>query len=257
MLLVALPRSLTPVLPALLGRLRHLFDLTARPDVIAEHLAADPLLADSVARTPGLRVPGAFDGFEFAVRAILGQQVTVRAATTLAGRLSARFGDPIDTPDENLTTLSPTPTRLAETDPVEIASLGIIRTRAEAIVHLARAITAGRITLEPGADPDSVVGELEALPGIGAWTAQYIAMRALRYPDAFPSQDIALRNRLGGVTPREAQRRAEAWRPWRSYALLHLWRSVASTPKALLAGIGEQRRNCALDARSEPSTAVR
>lgn len=239
MLLVALPRSLTPVLPALLGRLRHLFDLTARPDVIAEHLAADPLLADSVARTPGLRVPGAFDGFEFAVRAILGQQVTVRAATTLAGRLSARFGDPIDTPDENLTTLSPTPTRLAETDPVEIASLGIIRTRAEAIVHLARAITAGRITLEPGADPDSVVGELEALPGIGAWTAQYIAMRALRYPDAFPSQDIALRNRLGGVTPREAQRRAEAWRPWRSYALLHLWRSVASTPQSV---VGRNRR---------------
>ena len=227
-LLVELPRSLTPALPALLGRLRHLFDLSARPDVIAAHLAQDPLLAPAVARNPGLRVPGAFDGFELVVRAILGQQITVRAATTLAGRLAQAFGEPIATPYEELSRLGPAPERLAEASVDELGALGIIRTRARSITAVAHEVAAGRLRLEPGVEPDEALARLEALPGIGPWTAQYIGMRALRWPDAFPSQDIALRNRLGGVTARQAESLSRPWRPWRSYALLHLWQSATS-----------------------------
>ena len=186
-LLVELPRSLTPVLPALLGRLRHLFDLTARPDVIAAHLSADPLLANAVSLNPGLRVPGAFDGFELTVRAILGQQITVRAATTLAARLSERFGEPIVTPDESLTRLSPRAERLADAAPGEIAELGIIRTRAEALVAGRARDRVGTPQARAGHRAGGVIAQLKALAGIGDWTAQYIAMRALRFPDAFPA----------------------------------------------------------------------
>jgi AraC family transcriptional regulator, regulatory protein of adaptative response / DNA-3-methyladenine glycosylase II len=222
-LLVELTHSLTPVLPALLGRLRHLFDLSARPDVIATQLAQDPLLADTIARTPGLRVPGAFDGFELAVRAILGQQITVKAATTLAGRFAVAFGDTIDTPHPALTRLSPTPRRIAAAKPEELAALGIIETRARSIIALAEEMERGRLRLEAGAPPGATIEQLVALPGIGAWTAQYIAMRALRWPDAFPKEDIALRNALGGVTAARAEELSQPWRPWRSYATLHLW----------------------------------
>ena len=222
-LLVEIAPALTPVLPALLGRLRHVFDLSARPDVIAAHLARDPLLADAVARNPGLRVPGAFDGFELAVRAILGQQVTVRGATTLAGRFVTAFGEPIATPHAELSRLCPTPERIAEATVDEIASLGIIQSRARSIIALAREIASGRLTLEAGAQPDSTIAQLGALPGIGAWTAHYIAMRALRWPDAFPKEDVAMRKHLGGVTATRAEELSQAWRPWRSYATLHLW----------------------------------
>jgi AraC family transcriptional regulator, regulatory protein of adaptative response / DNA-3-methyladenine glycosylase II len=225
-LVVQLSQALTPVLPALLGRLRHLFDLDARPDVIDAYLGADKRLARVVAANPGLRVPGAFDGFELAVRAILGQQVTVKGATTLAGRFAAALGDTIGTPHHGLTRLAPTVRRVAAADPSDIAAQGIIRKRAEAIVHLAREISEGRLVLEPGGDPDATIGSLTALPGIGSWTAHYIAMRALRWPDAFPKEDIVLRKRLGGATPAEADARSQAWRPWRSYATLHLWQDA-------------------------------
>ena len=225
-LLVELTHSLTPVLPALLGRLRHLFDLSARPDVIDAQLATDPLLAGAVARHPGLRVPGAFDGFELAVRAILGQQVTVKAATTIAGRFAAAFGDATRTPHAALTHLSPSSARVAAATVDDVASLGIIRTRARSIIALAQEIESGGLVLEPGAPPEPTIAQLVALPGIGAWTAQYIAMRALRWPDALPKEDIALRNALGGVTAARAEEMSQAWRPWRSYALLHLWRET-------------------------------
>ena len=224
---VELTHALTPVLPALLGRLRHLFDLSARPDLIAAHLARDPLLAGAVTRNPGLRVPGAFDGFELAVRAILGQQVSVKAATTLAGRFADALGEPIATPRAELGRLSPTPERVAAATEEEIASLGVVRTRARSIITLAAEIASGRLTLEAGARADATIAQLVALPGIGAWTAHYIAMRALRWPDAFPKEDVVLRKQLGGVTAARADARSQGWRPWRSYATLHLWQGVA------------------------------
>lgn len=225
-LLVELTHSLMPVLPALLGRLRHLFDLTARPDIIAAHLARDASLCDAVARNPGLRVPGAFDGFELATRAILGQQITVKAATTLAGRFVEAFGEKLDTPHEGLSRLSPTPQRIGAASADAMAALGIIQTRARSIIALAREIASGRLKLEAGADPERTIGHLVALPGIGAWTAHYIAMRALRWPDAFPKEDVVLRKNLGGVTPARAEELSRAWRPWRSYATLHLWQGA-------------------------------
>ncbi|MEP6768773.1 MAG: DNA-3-methyladenine glycosylase 2 [Acidobacteriota bacterium] len=223
--LVELPHSLTPVLPVLLGRLRHVFDLTARPDVIAAHLVRDPLLAASVSENPGLRVPGAFEGFELGVRAILGQQITVKGARTLAGRFVQAFGDPIVTADAALDRLSPTPQRVAAAPVDQVAALGIVRTRARSLIALAEEVASGRLKLDPGADPDLTMRQLAALPGIGAWTANYIAMRALRWPDAFPKEDIVLRQRLGGVTAARAEEISARWRPWRAYATLHLWRS--------------------------------
>ena len=224
-LLVEFPHALTPVLPVLLGRLRYLFDLSARPDVIAAHLKRDARLSNLVKRHPGLRVPGAFEGFELAVRAVLGQQVTVKAATTIAGRLVQAFGEPIETPHEGLTHLTPPPARVSAASVEEIASLGIVRSRAQSILALAQAAEAGTLLLDPGASPEAALAALVALPGIGAWTAHYIAMRALRWPDAFPKEDLVVRKRLGGVTAARAEAMAEAWRPWRSYAALYLWRA--------------------------------
>jgi AraC family transcriptional regulator of adaptative response / DNA-3-methyladenine glycosylase II len=231
-LVVELAPTLTPVLPDVLARLRHLFDLSARPDVIAAHLAQDPLLADAVARAPGLRVPGAFDGFELAVRAVLGQQVSVAAAATLAGRFAAAFGAPVATPHAALDRLTPTPARVAAASADEVAALGVVRARAAAVVALAGEVAAGRLTLDAGDRPDDAVARLCALPGVGPWTAQYVAMRALRWPDAFPKEDLVVRRRLGGATPAAAEARSRAWRPWRAYATLHLWRAPGATPDA-------------------------
>ena len=226
-LLIRFTHSLTPVLPALLGRLRDLFDLAARPDLINARLGADRRPAKLIAKTPGLRVPGAFDGFELAVRAILGQQVTVKAATTLACRFVETFGERIKTMIPELTRLSPTAERVARVRAGDIAQLGIVRARAEAIVAVARACREGTIDLQPGARPEVVIEQLAALPGLGPWTAHYIAMRALRWPDAFPKEDIALRKNLGGLSARAAEEMSQAWRPWRSYAVLHIWRDHA------------------------------
>ncbi len=222
-LLVELTHTLTPALPALLGRLRNLFDLSARPDVVGAHLSRDPRLARSVRAFPGLRVPGAFDGFELAVRAILGQQVTVKAATTLAARFAQRFGDGDATPHAGLDRFAPTAARVARARPAELARLGILGSRARAIVALARACDAGSIDLGAGADPAATIARLQDLPGVGAWTAEYIAMRALRWPDAFPRGDVVLRRKLGGASPARAEELSRPWQPWRSYATLYLW----------------------------------
>lgn len=215
--------SLVEATDALLSKLRHLFDLDARPDIVTAHFANDALLGDAIRRRPGLRVPGAFDGFELATRAILGQQITVKAATTIAGRFAVAFGEAIDTPHAELTHLSPTAARIASASVDDIAKLGIIQTRARSIISIAQEMLSGRLALEPGGPVDATIAQLVALPGIGPWTAHYIAMRALRWPDAFPPGDIALRNALGGVTARRAEELSLPWRPWRSYALLHLW----------------------------------
>lgn len=224
-LLVTFTNSLTPALATLLGRLRDLFDLAARPDVIAKHLQKDTRLKAAVQKNPGLRVPGAFDGFEMAVRAILGQQITVKAATTLACRFAEAFGEKIATPFPELTRLSPLPDRVAKATVDDIASLGIVSARAKCIICLAKAFTCGDLRLEAGANPEKAITQLVTLPGIGQWTAHYIAMRALRWPDAFPKEDIVVRKSLGGVTAKQAEQLSQVWRPWRSYAVMHLWKT--------------------------------
>ena len=221
---VALP--LAGSLMEVRARLRALFDLDARPRAIAAHLARDARLAPSIARSPGLRVPGAFDGFETAVRAVLGQQVSVAAATTLAGRFAARFGQRVRTPYPALVTAFPEAARVAAADAREIARVGLPAARAASVRLLAAALAAGRLRLEPGADPESSMAALVEIPGIGPWTAQYLAMRSLAWPDAFPSGDLGIRRALGGAPASDAERLSESWRPWRAYAALHLWRTL-------------------------------
>ena len=225
-LMLQFSQSLSPVLPALLNRVRDLFDLNARPEIIGRHLAKDKLLRPGVKANPGIRVPGAFNGFEMGVRAILGQQVTVKSATTVGCRFALRFGEPIVTPFPELNRLTPMSERVAKAGISQIASLGIIRTRCKSILSLARAEVSGELSLEPGNDhhdPERMIERLAELPGIGHWTANYIAMRALCWPDAFAKEDIALRNNLGGVTAKRAEEMSQAWRPWRSYAMMHIW----------------------------------
>jgi AraC family transcriptional regulator, regulatory protein of adaptative response / DNA-3-methyladenine glycosylase II len=228
-LAVELATALMPALPEVLGRLKNLFDLRARPDVIGAQLAADLRMSSVVGRCPGLRVPGAFDGFELAVRAVLGQRVSVRAATTLAGRLADRFGEPIETPYPGLNRLSPDPARLADAEESELRALGIVATRVSAVRALSQAVTRREIDLEPGLEPEITTGLLKTLPGIGEWTAQYIAMRALRWPDAFPAADLILLRASGETSARQLLAAAEAWRPWRAYAAMYLWESQYKT----------------------------
>jgi AraC family transcriptional regulator of adaptative response / DNA-3-methyladenine glycosylase II len=211
----------------LIARVRRLFDLDAEPEAITGVLARDKRLAPSIRARPGLRVPGAIDGFELAVRAVLGQQVSVRAATTLAGRLTAAFGEPAP-PDSHdgsrLDRLPVTADRLAAVSPDDVAAVGMPLSRARTVVELARAAAGGTLDLRPGADPDATITRLIELPGIGPWTAQYIAMRALHWPDAFPATDLVIRRVLGN----DAARASERWRPWRAYAAMHLWAGPAT-----------------------------
>lgn len=224
-LLLELSHGLTTVLPALLNRVRDLFDLNARPDVIAKQLRKDKRLAPMIKANPGQRVPGAFNGFELGLRAILGQQVTVKAATTLACRFAEQFGEPIQTPFPELDRLTPNPARVARASIDDVARLGVVSARAKSIIALARAHASGELSLDGGVhhNPDETIARLAELPGVGQWTAHYMAMRALRWPDAFPKEDIAVRNNLGGVTAKQAEELSQAWRPWRSYAVLHIW----------------------------------
>ncbi|MCY1059728.1 AlkA N-terminal domain-containing protein [Nannocystis sp. SCPEA4] len=220
--------SLAPHLMPIVARLRGLFDLDAHPDTIAAHLRRDPVLRDSVDARPGLRVPGAFDGFELAARAVLGQQVSVRAATTLCARLVARFGRPVPKLLPGLTAVFPAPDVLARADLADVRAIGLPEQRARTLITLAGAVADGRVDLSIGADPDRAVAALESLPGIGPWTAQYVAMRALRWPDGFPGGDLVVRRALNVTTTRAAEARTAAWRPWRAYGVLHLWRAASS-----------------------------
>ncbi len=225
-LVVDLATALALALPSILARLRSLFDLDARPDVIAGHLASDPLLAASLERHRGLRVPGAFDSFELGLRALLGQQVSVRGASTLAGRFAHRFGEVIETPLACLNRVTPTAESLAAARTTTLAGLGLPKARAESLRNLARAVVRREIDLEAGVDPPAVVAELVKLPGIGPWTAEYIAMRALRWPDAFPAGDLGLLKASRLKSARALEHAAEPWRPWRAYAAMHLWESL-------------------------------
>lgn len=217
---VSVSASLAGVLPLVLARVKLLFDVACRPDEISA------ALGELAAAHPGLRLPGAIDGFEVAVRAILGQQVTVRAATTLARRFVEALGEPFASPDPALAFLFPRVEAIAALDPARIAALGIIASRARAIVALAQAIASGSLVLDPSAEVHETIARLEQLPGLGPWSAQYIAMRALAWPDAFPHPDVAVMKALGESRAREAAAMAEAWRPWRAYAVLHLWKRL-------------------------------
>lgn len=207
----------------LVERVRRLFDLDADPREIAAQLARSPALHARVAAAPGLRVPGAWDPFEIAVRAVIGQQISVRAATTLIGRLVAAFGARIDAGD-GLTHLFPRADVLADAD---VAAIGLPRARAATVRALAAAVAHGEPVLDAAPGYETVIERLCAIPGVGPWTAQYIAMRGLGEPDAFPAGDLGVRKALGnGAGPLASgavERLAEAWRPWRAYAVMHLW----------------------------------
>ena len=220
-------------LPLAIRLCRRLFDLDAAPSLIDPHLSSDPLLRDVVAALPGRRSPGAIDGAEIVVRAIVGQQVSVVGARTILGRLATAHGEPLPAaivavvglgaPDP-VDRLFPAAGVLAELDPT---GLPMPRSRAEALVTAMSRISDGSLSVGPDTDPAEVKAGLLAVPGIGPWTASYVAMRALGDPDVFLATDVAVKRALtkAGVEadPRSAARRAERWRPWRSYALHHLW----------------------------------
>ena len=216
--------SLRPVLPALLARVRSMLDLDADP------LAINSLLHASFPQGDGLRVPGSLDGFELAVRAVLGQQITVAAARTLTTRLVQAYGEPIETPIDGLNRLFPRVAALANASPDALGRLGIVKQRQAAIQALAGAVLTQGLQLHPGADVEATMSALKALPGIGDWTAQYIAMRALRWPDAFPAGDVALQRALGlqdcKHPAKEAELKSKAWQPWRSYAVIRAWQEL-------------------------------
>jgi len=221
--------SLTPVIGAIIGRVKHLFDLGAAPDSVRAVLRQDEILAATVKRLPGLRVAGAFDGFELAVRTVLGQQVSVKGASTIAGRWAQAFGEPIATPYPQLNRLAPTADRMAGVGAEQIAALGMVGARARCLVGLAQAVSQRKIVLAFASNVEEQIESLMSLPGIGHWTANYIAMRALHWPDAFPTGDLVLM-RAAGANQKQLQRRSEAWRPWRAYAAHYLWQSSGVVP---------------------------
>jgi len=226
---VEMSPSLAPVIATVIARVKRLFDLAAVPGAVSDLLLPDPLLAKTVRRIPGLRVAGAFDGFELAVRAILGQQVSVKSATTLAGRWAQAFGAPIATPYAELNRLTPTAQQMACVSIDDICALGIVGARGRCLSLLAAAFLDRKIVLTFAANVEEQIEALMSLPGIGPWTAQYIAMRALHWPDAFPSGDLMLQ-RAASSTQKQLQRLAEAWRPWRAYATHYLWQSLGANP---------------------------
>lgn len=219
-------------LPAATERMRRLFDLDADPLWIEEGLGRDSLLGPLVAAMPGLRVPGTVEGEELALRAVLGQQVSVAGARTLAGRLAHAYGEPLERPRGPLTHAFPTAARIAALDP---SALAMPRARAEALVRIATVLAQRKVVLDPAADRDAVERELLALRGIGPWTVQYIRMRALGDPDAFLPSDLGVRRSLEALgrpgDPKAAQAISERWRPWRAYAVQYLWASLGLRPE--------------------------
>jgi DNA-3-methyladenine glycosylase II len=224
---------------AFAARIAAMFDLGADPHAIGTQLARDPWFAPLVDAAPGLRVPGAWSGFELAVRAIVGQQVSVKAATTIVGRLVERAGERVAAGDSAPAWRFPTPDALAA---VDIARIGMPGKRAAALTGMARAVAVGDVPLDPAhADLATLRETWLALPGIGPWTVEYLAMRAWRDPDAWPASDLVLMQSIAARDPlldrlAGQRRRSEAWRPWRAYAALHLWNDVADRAGAARGG---------------------
>ena len=214
---------------AVVERVRRMFDLTADPEAIEAQLGVDRRLRRLMKAYPGVRMPGAWDGFELAVRAILGQQVSVRAATTIAGRIATTYGAAVDT-HLGVERLFPDPERLADA-PLE--ATGVMPARAATIRRLARAVRDKTVRLSPDCDSAAVEAALTTLQGIGPWTASYVAMRALGEPDAFPCGDLVLRRMTGDSTSRALDQRSQAWRPWRAYAVILLWHAAAQQAREL------------------------
>lgn len=223
---LTLSTSLMPVLTPLLARVRSLFDLDAHPQAIAQHLQTSVFLRPMIEQVPGLRVPGALDGFELALRVVLGQQITVKAATTVFGRFASRFGDPAVTPCAALKFYAPTAERVAEASLQQLIDLGLTTRRAETVQRLAVACASGTLRLEPGVNVQETMTRLQEIPGIGPWSAQYIAIRGLRWPDGFPYSDLVLMKLMGQNKPAAMLAASEPWRPWRAYACMHLWNSL-------------------------------
>jgi AraC family transcriptional regulator of adaptative response / DNA-3-methyladenine glycosylase II len=221
----ALSVDLSPELgrsiPSVLMRVRRLFDLGAEPERISRRLGK------IAAKCPGLRLPGAFDGYEVAIRAVLGQQISVKAATTIAGRFALAFGEPVQMPFPDLYLLMPTAQRVAKSSAAALMSIGVTAARARTLLGVSQAMAKAPNLLEPGADVEAAMARIKALPGIGEWTAQYLAMRAFSWPDAFPATDLGIRKALKLEDERRIVAHAEIWRPWRGYAAMHLWRSLA------------------------------
>jgi AraC family transcriptional regulator, regulatory protein of adaptative response / DNA-3-methyladenine glycosylase II len=209
------------VVPAVVARVRRMFDVAFDTSLLAACVAGDPLLGPRLAARPGIRLPRAWDPFELAVRAVLGQQVSVRAATTLASRIASTYGTPVDDGDL-LTRLFPRPDQLRDA-PLE--SLGVMPARARTVRALASAVQDGGVTLDTAGDGHATAAALMALPGIGPWTAAYIAMRGFGEADAFPSGDLVLQRAAGGCTARALEAQSQAWRPWRAYAVMLLWQA--------------------------------
>lgn len=227
-------RLVVEVSPSLLSestqlqmRLRNLFDLDVKTTFIEAHLKRDKILRQLVIRTPGLRVPHTMDTFELSLRAILGQQVTVKAATTLYSRFVAFFGEPIETPFPQLDRTGPVASTIADTRLQTLIDLGLTQRRALTIHMLAQKMVNRELVLEP-TNRNQAIEQLLELPGIGPWTAQYIAMRALGDPNAIPDSDLGLMRALQLEKPAEVRRRAEEWRPWRAYGAIHLWHNLAA-----------------------------
>ncbi|WP_079725133.1 DNA-3-methyladenine glycosylase 2 family protein [Pseudoxanthomonas indica] len=218
----------------IVGRLRRMFDLDADPEVIAGALSQDPRLRPLLRKRPGLRLPSGWDGFEIAVRAVIGQQVSVAAARTLTSRLALHYGTALVTPfDEHLAHLFPTPEVLVDAD---LTRIGLTRARAQTITEMSRALLDGRVDFRGERTLEDFVARWVALPGIGPWTAQYMAMRALGHPDAFPAEDLVLQKAVpvdgSRMSAKALLARAEAWRPWRAYAVIQLWRDSMTAPAA-------------------------
>ncbi len=216
---------------AVIARVKHLFDLRSAPAEVSDLLRQDSILQDTVERIPGLRVAGAFDGFELAVRTILGQQVSIKSASTVSGRWAAALGAPFATPYPELNRLTPKPAEMAGRQVREIAALGVVGSRARCLIDVAKAVVERRLNLSLASDVEQQMETLMSLPGVGPWTANYIAMRALHWPDAFPSGDLMLM-RAANLKERQLKRHAEAWRPWRAYAAHYLWQSLPTLSRA-------------------------
>lgn len=212
--------SLSRLIPAVQYRVKKLFDLACDPREIHK------VLGSTLPFENGMRLPGAFDGFELAIRAILGQQVSVKAAKTLAGRVAETFGSPAMTPRAELSHIFPTAKDLAQVSVEAMQKIGVTRTRANTLVQLAKAVASEKVRLNDSGDVQGAIAALKDVPGIGEWTAQYIAMRALRWPDAFPHTDLGIMKALGTKSPKQILAISEKWRPWRAYAVMALWQSL-------------------------------
>jgi AraC family transcriptional regulator, regulatory protein of adaptative response / DNA-3-methyladenine glycosylase II len=225
---ITLAPTLLPVLSQVLLRIKCLFDVNCNPSEIYEKLKIMDQISSDIC-IPGMRVPGCFDPFEISVRAILGQQVTVKAARTLAMRLAAAFGGKVETPFEELSIALPDPETIYKLkSPIEnhLGPLGITGARARSIYALAETLVTGSISFLPGADPLKEMEKLRNIPGLGPWTVQYIGMRAFGWPDAFPHTDHGVKKALSGIKPQDILNLSQAWKPWRSYATLNLWNSL-------------------------------